>query len=568
MDNECRKRILSEDYADFMIYYGTNLDSIREKFDACYDKIVEETFNVYVPLSQVREDFIHDFGYSAFPNVYGVLSTSSMEASGVTKIRSIPRLSLRGQGVLVGIVDTGIDYLHEAFRYGDNTTKIHTIWDQTIESADGSPQGFYFGTEYTREQINEALKSEQPLTIVPSVDTNGHGTFLAGVAAGNESAANDFIGVAPDAELIIVKMKQAKRFIRNFWKIPDGVECFQKNDLMSGIRYLVETAEKAKKPLSLIIGVGTSQGAHDEKGALSSYLTTLANMSGMAVTIAGGNEGNRSLHYSGTVKSPENMDTIELNVATNSSGFTIELWGNTPTTFSIDLISPSGEYVPRIPARLKETREVRFIFERTVINVDYEITEAQSGDQLILLRFLNPSEGIWRIRVYSGGNLTLNYHAWLPIYQFLQEGTYFIKADPYYTLTSPGNVTNPIVTTAYNHSSDSLYLYASRGYTRTNGIAPTLAAPGVNIVVPVSGGGYTTATGTSISAAHTGGIGALFLEWGVVNGNYQQISTVEIRNLLIRGARRKKDMSYPNKEWGYGILDIFEAFNSLRNEKL
>lgn len=566
MDEVCRSRILSEDYADFMLKTGHAFDDIKAKLDICYDIVNADLVNVYTPIAKLPKNIIQLYGYGAYPNCYGLLDIRSLDSSGVTKLRNIPNLNLRGQGVLVGIVDTGIDYTHKAFRHADGTSKIISIWDQTIVS-DAIPEGFNYGTEYTQEQINSALASENPRLVVPSVDEDGHGTYLAGIAAGTRDEANNFTGVVPDADLIVVKLKQAKKFLRNFWQIPENVTCFQKNDLIYGIKYLFDTAKRLNRPLSLLIGIGTSQGAHDERGALSTYLSNIASQSGMSVVIAAGNEGNRGHHYMGSVPKGVNYDTVELRVGANEPGFSMELWGNAPNTFSIDILSPSGEYIPRIPARLGESRELRFIFETTIINIDYQLVESQSGDELILMRFKGPSEGIWRFKVYANNTLPSNFHIWLPIHQFITDETYFLKSNPDYTLTSPGNTFIPIVTTAYDYTNQSLYLNASRGFMRNENIAPTIAAPGVNIIGPDLNNGYKTVSGTSVAAAHTAGIAAMLLEWGILKGNFPQIDTVEIKNLLIRGAKRDPTLTYPNKEWGYGILDIYNTYASLRGNE-
>ena len=215
--------------------------------------------------------------------------------------------------------------------------------------------------------------------------------------------------------------------------------------------------------------------------------------------------------------------------------YRVFLWnygGNAFNTFSIDLLSPTGKYIPRIPARIGASREIRFVFEKTLIYIDYQIAESQSGDELILLRFKNPTEGIWRFRVYAGGDLDLNYNIWLPITKFLSAETYFTQPDPEYTLTSPGNTFIPIVVTAYDYANHTLYIDANRGYTRYDNIAPIIAAPGVNVIGPTFHNGYMVANGTSIAAAHTAGVAAMFLEWGIVRGNYTQISTVEIKYLV------------------------------------
>ncbi len=565
LDEACRKRIISEDYADFMLRPGQSFEDMKKSMDMCYDNFSAESINVYTPISQVPKNFIHLHGYGAYPNCYGLLDTDSLEISGITKLRGIPNFNYKGNGILIGIIDTGIEYTHKAFIREDGSTKVNTIWDQTIES-DKFPEGFYYGTEYTQAQINAALQSDDPLAIVPSTDENGHGTYLAGIAVGTPDINSQFSGVVPGAEIAVVKLKPAKKYLKNFWRIPEDVTCYQKNDLMNGIKYLYETAKRIDKPLSLFISLGTSQGGHDERGSLSNYLSYLAVQKGICITIAAGNEGNSGHHYMGSIQKGAKYDTVELKVAPNVSGFTMELWGTSLNLYSIDILSPTGEYIPRIPARLSESREIRFIFERTIINIDYQIVESQSGDQLILMRFLNPTEGIWRFRVYANESLASNYHIWLPMKQFLSSDTQFVLPNPYYTLTSPGNTLIPIVVTAYNHMNKSLFNLASRGFTRNDYISPSLAAPGVDMMGPALNNGYTLLSGSSVAAAHVAGIGAILLEWGILKKNFPQIGTVEIRNLLIRGAIRDPNLTYPNREWGYGMIDLYNTFNTLRAE--
>ncbi len=565
MDQNCRDYALSEDYAEFIIEYGQNLEQLTAIQNTCNAPLNTTHAVVYTPINSLPDNLIQIYGYGIYPSCFGLMDTGSLEASGVTRIRNIPGFSLRGEGILVGLIDTGIDYTHDAFKNADGTTKIYSIWDQTIQTGQ-SPEGFFYGSEYTQEQINLALQSNDPFSVVPSRDEDGHGTFLAGIAAGTESPENNFSGVAPFADIIVVKLRQAKQFIRSFFFIPQDAVCFQETDIMLGVNYLLSVANRLMRPLSICIGFGTSQGAHDERGVLSSYLSAIADFRGIGISIAGGNEGNRGHHYEGIITRGVEYETIELRVGPNEAGFSMELWGDSPSTFSIDILSPTGEFIPRIPARIGETRVIRFIFEETVIYVDYQIVEAQTGDQLILIRFNTPTEGIWRFRVYSNIDLDSRFNIWLPISDFISDQTYFTQPTPETTLTSPGNTIIPIVVTAYDYTNQSLYINASRGFTRTGNISPDMAAPGVNLIGPGPGNTYTTRSGTSVAAAHTAGIAAMIMEWGIVEGNYTQLDSVEIKNLLIRGARRAPNITYPNREWGYGILDIYNAFNSLRGE--
>ncbi|WMJ86007.1 S8 family peptidase [Anaerocolumna sp. MB42-C2] len=566
MDQNCGDRIISEDYADLLIEYRRFPQELSNIPDSCSNVINENHAVVYAPINLLPGNIVQSIGYFVFPTLFGLADTGSLEASGITRLLNIPSFDLSGQGVLVGFIDTGIDYTHPAFINADGTTKILSIWDQTIQTGP-SPNTYYYGTEYTREQINLALVNEDPISIVPSIDEIGHGTSLAGLTAGNPSLQNNFSGVVPSSDIVVVKLKQAKKFIRNYFLVKEDAICFQENDIMFGIRYLTDAARELNRPIAICIGLETNQGSHDGRGALSSYLSLLGDQAGIAITIAAGNEGNAGHHFRGVIESGgQQSEILELRVGANNSGFSMELWGDSPGTFSVDILSPTGEYIPRIPARIGETRVIRFIFEETVVNIDYILLEQQTGDQLILLRFVSPTEGIWRFRVYSTGDLTSTFNVWLPIQSFMTSEAVFVQPDPDYTVTSPGNAVIPIIVTAYDYTNNSLYLNASRGYTRIDTINPNLAAPGVNLVVPAPGGTYTTASGTSLAAAHTTGVAAMLLEWGITTGYYSMLDSVEIKNLLIRGARRDPNNVYPNKEWGYGILDVYNTFNSLRGD--
>jgi subtilisin family serine protease len=566
MTSEDRNRIVSEDYADLLINYSGDQNALAQFADATIHII--DFFNavVHVPVSQITNNTIVQLGYSVMPSLFGLISQESLEASGIIRLRNIPSLDLLGSGVLIGFLDTGIDYTNPIFKNADNTTRIVSIWDQTIVS-DQYPPSANYGTVYSREQINEALRSETPFEIVPSRDEIGHGTMIAGIAAGNAVPENQFVGVAPGAELVVVKLKQAKQYLRDFFIIPPGVPCYQENDILFALDYIFRVAVELNRPLALCVALGTSQGAHDGRGTLSSFLSLQAEDVGNGIVVAAGNEGNARRHYYGTINPTVGYDVVELSVGRGELGFSMELWGDSPGVFSLDIQSPSGEYVPRIVPRLDENREISFIFEQTIIIIDYQIVESQSGDQLILLRFRNPAPGIWKFNVYGRGDIQVGFHIWLPMQGFISDNTFFVRSDPYTTILSLGNAVSVLTVTAYNTEDDSLYLNASRGFTRVGDIKPEIAAPGVNVTSPTLDQGFSDATGTSVSAAHTAGVAALLLEWGIVRGNQVSMSTVEMKVFLIRGARRELQIPYPNRDWGYGILDVYNVFDILRRSE-
>ncbi len=556
------EKIYSNDYADFLVTFCSDV-SILEQYETGSVNVINYFYAVvHLPVSVMTENVISTMGYASIPSLFGLISQISLEASGIPAIRNNPNLNLRGRGVLIGFVDTGIDYTNPVFQYNDKTTRIASIWDQTV-IPENSSETVPYGTVYSREQINEALQAEDPYRIVPSRDEIGHGTMIAGIAAGGEDFENGFSGVAPESELVIVKLKPAKPYLKEFFRVPEEAVAYQETDIIYGIQYLIDYAALKDQPIVICIAVDTAQYAHDGRGTTSNWLSFHSTRPRLGLLIAVGNEGIARRHFGGIITEESGYETVELNVGPNESGFSMELWGAVPNTFFIDITSPSGEYIPIISLRLDETREFSFIFDPTIIHVDSQLVESQSGDQLILLRFTRPSQGRWKFNVYSKGIFPINFNIWLPMGNFIGPDTFFIKSDPNTTLLSLACAVNLISVTAYNIADNSLYINAGRGFTRINIVKPEIAAPGVDILGPSLNHGFVRVTGTSAAVAHAAGAAALMFEWGIVKGNYPEMSTENLKVFMIRGAKRKADLVYPNNEWGYGILDVFNIFRSL-----
>ncbi len=565
MNEEERRKIISNDYADGIIEYAISPEEYTRYAGETINYVNEKYAVIYIPFSRVPDRLIGPVAYSAIPKLYSLLDISSLEETGVTRLQQTPYLSLKGTGVLLGFIDTGIDYLNPLFQYADKTSRIVSIWDQTIENMQASSDIFYYGTEYTREQINLALNSETPFDMVPSTDDLGHGTTLAGLAGGTPDESAEFSGVVPFSEYAVVKLKTAKADSKNYFGVPDNAICYSETDIMFGLTYLVNTARKMNRPIAICIGLGSNQGSHEGLSPLGDLISSYSNQVGIAIIIAAGNEGNTAHHFYGEIDNAVGYTLVELKIGENENDFSMELWGNTPGTYSIDITSPSGEYIPRIPARIDEFRDIRFIFESTTVYVDYVIVEAQTGSELILIRFKNPAPGIWKFRIY-GTKINSGFHIWLPVRGFISEETVFLSPNQYTTITEPGNSMFAITATAYNPVNQSLYLDASRGYSRYNIISPDLAAPGVDIYSPLPNGVYGLTSGTSTAAALLAGIAAILLEWGIINGNNRSMDAYQIQRYLVRGVNRNPSLSYPNREWGYGMVNIYATFESLSGE--
>ena len=577
----CTRSIISEDSVDFFARFDGNIDNLIKKTNTeCFQLVDDSLAVVYYPISELNFYRRRETDFSSVPKLYGLLDNASAEASGVGRVRRQNELGLLGQGVLVGFVDTGIDYTHPAFRYEDGSSKIVAIWDQTQQSGI-KPAGFGYGSEYDRGMLNQALISDNPLEIVNTTDVDGHGTFLAGVACGREELMEDFTGYAPLAEIVMVKLKPAKRYLREYYCVDEDTVCFQENDIALGIRYLREVAGREGKPMIICIGVGSNVQSHDGTDLISRMLDEMTSQAGFCAVVAGGNQGNSAAHYRGGLfraglpgesDSPQDSDygyeDIQLRVAENENGFSMTIWGDSPGFFSVGIFSPSGEYTSRIPARTQGSTSVEFAFEGTSLTVSYEQIEQRSGEQLILLQFCQPAAGIWTIRVFYESEYSTVFDAWLPLRSFLEEETYFLAPDPDTTLVDPANNQYSVTVSGYDYRTGGTYIASGRGYTRDSRIKPDIAAPCVDIIGPRTGGGYTTRSGTSIAAAATAGASALIMEYALVRGRRLYLNGIELRNLLINGARRTSLGTYPNRETGWGYLDIYGALDSLRNRTI
>ena len=580
----CTENPSSEQLADFIYpYYSFSYDQIQEQENLCYDFASSRYVIIHRPLSEVTPLSVSKEGYNAIPNLYAPLDSTSIESAGIRKTFEQPRLNNKGRGTIIGIIDTGIDYRLPAFRNPDGTTRILGIWDQTVEG-EGLTSSFsfddlHYGTVYTEEQINEALRQENPLSLLPIDDSVRHGTLMAAIAAGSETAnaragistarngtpaaggsASSPPGAAPEASLAIVRLKPAKQYLRDFYLLPEGADAFQEDDIMLGIKYLLYVARLRHMPLVILLGLGTNSGGHDGSSPLALFLNELSSTSGQIIVAAGGNETGLGHHYLGNIPPEDAYEDVELRVSPGERGFVMELWARDVSLYSVGFFSPAGEEIARIPLTFMEDRTFRFLLDETVIQVTYSRAESPTGSELIFMRFETPAAGIWRIRVFNSLPVQSSYHIWLPVDGFISENTYFLRPNPDTTITDPGNTASIITAAAYNHRNGSIYHHSSRGYSRTGFIKPDLAAPGVEIEGPEN----QTLTGTSAAAAHIAGASAILLSWAITQGSLSFINTPIVKAILIRGADRRPSFDYPNREWGYGTLNLYNAFLAMR----
>lgn len=582
----CQEKILSNDYADVITDFIIPEGMIRAPGEEYCQITLEADLQIsYINRKYIERPSIRVLRYNSIPKCYGLMDAKTimpMQVSGENTdiLRNASRvfdpqplietgiiqtngapLNLTGRGVVIGFIDTGIRYDLEEFRRSDGSSRILAIWDQTIQSGT-PPEGFEYGSEYTNEMINQALQSENPRDIVPSNDFIGHGTKMASVAAGSIlNGGTGFRGAAPDAQIVVVKCKEAKPYLKEYYQIPDEAVCFQENDILCGLKYLDNFAKIFQRPVIICIGIGTNLGDHMGTSTLSAYLSRLATRRSRGVVVCGGNEGNAASHYEGIIPitNGQNYQDVEIRVGENEEGFMLELWGDIPNLFTVSIRSPSGEETGEAVYAPNQAFEFSFIYSESRVQVEYVLVEQSSGEELISMRFIKPISGIWTVRVYARGeNGDSRFNMWLPIEKFLRSDTYFLKSDPNTTITAPGYPVNPITVSTYDSRNGSLYYQSGRGFGRRGIIKPDLASPGVNISTALG-----TDSGSSLSAAIMAGAMADFYQWAVVEENDTIINTKTTRNYFLRGAVRDTSLEYPDPGWGYGKLSLSGVFEAL-----
>lgn len=450
---------------------------------------------------------------------------------------------LTGRGCLVAVIDSGIDYFHNDFRNEDGTTRIVELWDQTLNRV------------FTREEINEALREgsrRAARRIVPSVDASGHGTAVAGIAAGNGRESQGFYrGVAYESELLVVKLGVA-----------DSLGFPRTTELMTAIDYVVRRAVDLGKPVAVNISIGNTYGSHDGTSLLETYIDGVSNFGRNTIVIGSGNEARSGGHISGVLKEGESVN-VELSISPYETGITVQLWKHYVDQFDITLVTPSGSILGPLPPVIGPQT---YNYESTRILLYYGEPSPYSKAQEIYFDFIPLYQdylqsGSWIFHLTPRKIVQGNYDFWLPSSAVLNQSTYFLRSTPDITLTIPSTASMAITVGAYNSNYQTYADFSGKGFTRvTNQVKPDLAAPGVGIMAPRSEGGYDAVTGTSFAAPFVTGSAALMMQWGIVDGRDGFLYGEKLKAYLMRGARQLPGYDvWPNPQMGWGTLCLRDS---------
>jgi minor extracellular serine protease Vpr len=516
--------LLSEDYAIFTMRYG-------------------DLFRLY-NFEQVE--------YFELPKTVTYILEESLCSAGINPVQELAQFALTGEGVMIGVIDSGIDYTHPDFRNEDGSTRIIALWDQSIEG--NPPAGFISGTLYDRGQIDAALASESPLDIVPSQDYLGHGTAVTGIAAGNGRASGGMLnGVAPHAEIVVVKLQST------------GLPTFpQSTDIMRGIKFLYDLAESMNMPLAINLSYGTNDGSHDGSSLFEQYIDAMAGQWKSVICVAAGNEAASGHHFLGVVGQGE---TIQVQFSTNEGvgRLYMTLWKNFVDDIYFELIAPNGQTSGLITP---DRDVITVILDNVQVDVIYNQPNHYSYEQEVyyMLTALDGSlpNGLWTLTAHGEAIVDGKFNIWLPTNDEVGQEIAFFSPDAENTITIPATVDNVISVGGYNANIDAPADFSGRGLPyEMYGQKPDLVAPAVAIFTTSPGGNYDMQSGTSVATPFVTGSAALMMQWGIVRGIDPFLYGQRVKAFLIKGASRDPERIYPNPIWGYGRLNLIKTMNLL-----
>jgi subtilisin family serine protease len=471
------------------------------------------------------------------------------DASGADFIYNNPYVDVSGKNVVIAIIDSGIDYLHPDFINEDGTTKIISIWDQ--ESVKGNPpEGCLFGCEFTREDINKAIK-ENDSTLTE--DKRGTGTIAAGICSGNGNLNSRYKGVAIDSELLIIKLREYEN------RFDYGKINYQLSDFLAAIKYIEDIISKNKKYVVINITVAVTPSGEPVVSLLDSFY--FLTQSGVILVSGAGNEGNTDIHYEGNIKNINESQDVIIQVG-DQLNLEIYLTVDGPDKIAAQLISPSGEIIDNIIyAPDNYSYFGKFNLEDTTYEIQYVYPWFELGSEKFFIDIYNIKPGIWTLRINPEYVVSGRYDVYLPNKNLISNRTRFLNPTSASTITFYGNIDNVITVGAYNDKTQSMWIGSSKGSMRTDRIKPDIVAPGVDIISTYINQSYNTATGTGVSSSITSGVLALMIEFTSQQGLYPESTmyTQVLKSYLMLGARREEIYTYPNTYQGYGILNLRET---------
>lgn len=566
-----KKAYLSEDYENYILFYFGNIIEAFKNIDYALVYSMGPLFTLAVikrgMIGKLLED-VPEIYYAEKSFPYNLSNLENMNNGIAYKFMEEENIELKGQGVIVGIISTGIDYLNERFMTDSKQSRIMAIWDQTIEKDKISTLPFFYGTEYLKEDINKAIETKNaggdPYTIVEHKDNSGYGTALAGIIGGRKLYPEDsFTSIVPKCEYAIVKLKEAKKStleMNGVGKV--DVPVYEATDIRTAIVYLAQLQYKENKPMVIYLPLGTNIGGHDGASPIEDFVDYYSDRKGLAIVTDTGSQGNTETHTSGVIQSVGDMQAIEINVGEEQENLYVSIWFEVADKASISIVPPVGNPIEKIPPLLLDGEELIYKIGESTARVQFFLSTT-NGIEFINIMIWNVTSGLWKINVIGEYIVDGRYDSWLYQRELLRPGTKFLKPDPFITLTLPSTANKTFSNSFFNSNTGLFSERAGKGYTKDDRIEPEVCCPGTNILTTSNKGENIIVSGAGAAGAIlTGGI-ALILQWGIVLGNDKNLYTPKIKTYLIRSVERIPNVEYPNRECGYGRLSVNKLFDVL-----
>lgn len=492
---------------------------------------------------------------------------------------------LTGRGTVIAIIDSGIDFRHPDFRNPDGTTRIVSYWDQSLPY-DGNNRyntGYIFSGEDLNQIMgvsgNEGASDDifssgiflnesgipsddlHDMQLEPSPDISGHGTHVAGICAGNgRSSGGRNHGVAPEASLIVVRLKNEDRSVYTDYA-----------SLMMAVDYVVRFAAENTLPLSVNISYGSNDGAHDGNSLIEQFFQNCIYYGRNTITIATGNEGLSRRHSStvisaGNISGANTIYPFSFSVAPGEQNLYLQLWKSPTDSYDYQLITPEQQSViitgkPGIyQYSLGPNKVLVSVSESTPyqtkqeVFVSFGVSRNQRRQGGISPEFYL-SSGIWQFTILPRSVVDGTVNLWLPSREATNSGTGFLNPTTDMTFTIPSSARNVISVSGYDSSTDVFASFSGQGFSNPQNTKPDLCAPAVNILSTNPGGGYSIRSGTSMAAPFVSGSCALLMQWGIINGNDPFMFGEKIKAALWNGSKALPAFrEYPNSSVGWGKL--------------
>lgn len=548
----------------YLLYRGNIIDAFKKNNINKYVILNDKLASIYVPLD-FNENILGSIKevkwwsgsdpMSSMINITNNIANgeTASDAAGTSYIYTNPYINIDGKGILIAVIDSGVNYLHKDLLNKDNSSKIRYLWDQE-NNIKTPPEGMIFGSEFTREEINQAILENNPNL---SVDSTGTGTTVCGILVGEGNVNREYRGIAPGADIVVVKLRSYNGIYY------PGKISYTMSDFLAAITYVTEIARKENMPMIINLTVGTKSDISVEAPILETY--SEFEKSGRILVSGAGNEGNTDIHYHNNIKLVKDYVDVDFQNGENNN-LDVILSGSGPDKIGIQIISPSGDVSQNvIYSPDDEIYTGKFYIEKTSYRVVNRFPWLETAEQAVEINLTDIKPGIWTLRLRPEFIINGNYDLYLPNKNLISKDTRFVDPKSTGTITQLALGRKVITIGGYDGKTNSLWIGSSKGSLDVSKISPDIVAPGVDVISTYIDGGYNTSTGTGVSSSVVCGVIALMMEYLQKESGLPKLSlfSESLRTYLMLGASRDVIYSYPNTSQGYGVLNLKNTFRQI-----